>query len=62
MSAEDRLARAEELLDQLEGARAKLEETDDPEVAIDIAAQLSELAKAVQAELELAKREADAQP
>ncbi len=61
MSADQRLARAEELLDRLETVRARLETTDDPEEAIEIVTELSELAKSVHAELELAKRESDAQ-
>jgi len=61
MTADQRLARAEELLDRLETVRAKLEATDDPEEAIEIVTELSELAKSVHAELELAKRESDAQ-
>ncbi len=62
MTAEERLAQAEQLLERLEAARARLETTDDPEVAIEIVTELSELAKSVHVELELAKREADAQP
>ena len=61
MTADQRLARAEELLDRLEAVRARLEATDDPEEAIEIVTELSELAKGVHAELELAKRESDAQ-
>ena len=61
MTPEERLARAEELLDQLEATRARLETTDDPEEAIEVVTELSELAKRVHAELELAKRESDAQ-
>jgi len=61
VTADQRLARAEELLDRLETVRARLETTDDPEEAIEIVTELSELAKSVHAELELAKRESDAQ-
>jgi hypothetical protein len=61
VTADQRLARAEELLDRLEAVRARLETTDDPEEAIEIVTELSELAKSVHAELELAKRESDAQ-
>jgi hypothetical protein len=61
VTADQRLARAEELLDRLEAVRARLEATDDPEEAIEIVTELSELAKGVHAELELAKRESDAQ-
>jgi hypothetical protein len=60
MSAEDSLRRAEELLDKLEAARARLESTEDPEAAIEVLSELSELAREVEAELTRAKREADA--
>ena len=36
MSAPDPVTRLQELLDRLEGARKRLEETDDPERAVDI--------------------------
>jgi hypothetical protein len=55
--AEDSLKRAEELL---EAARTRLEETEDPEAAIEVLSELSELAREVEAELSRAKREADA--
>jgi exonuclease VII small subunit len=58
VNAEDALTRAEELLEKLERTRARLEETKEPEEAIDILAELSELAKEVEAELERARREA----
>jgi hypothetical protein len=60
VTAEESLARAESLLERLDATRAKLEATDDPEQAIGLLAELSELAKEVQAEIERAKREADA--
>jgi hypothetical protein len=60
MSAEDSLRRAEELLDKLEAARARLESTKDPEAAIEVLSELSELAREVEVELTRAKREADA--
>ena len=60
MSAEDSLRRAEELLEKLEAARARLESTEDPEAAIEVLAELSELAREVEVELTRAKREADA--
>lgn len=59
-SAENSLRRAEELLEKLEAARTRLEETEDPEAAIEVLAELSELAREVEAELTRAKREADA--
>ncbi len=68
MSTEDSLTRAEELLARLEAARAELEqlsrgEGGSPERALELLGELSELAKAVEEELERAKRaaEADAQ-
>jgi exonuclease VII small subunit len=60
MSAEDELATAEQLLARLETARERLEETDDPEQAIEILAELSELAKQVEAALQRARRQAGA--
>jgi hypothetical protein len=60
MSAEDSLKRAEDLLEKLEAARARLEATDDPEAAIEVLGELSDLAREVEAELARAKREADA--
>jgi poly(A) polymerase Pap1 len=60
VSAEDSLKRAEELLEKLEAARARLESTDDPDTAIEVLSELSELAREVEAELTRAKREADA--
>ena len=60
MSAEDSLNRAEELLEKLEAARARLEATDDPDAAIEVLSELAELAREVETELTRAKREADA--
>jgi hypothetical protein len=60
MSAEDSLKRAEDLLEKLEAARSRLEATDDPEAAIEVLGELSDLAREVEAELARAKREADA--
>jgi hypothetical protein len=59
MGAEERLKTAEELLDRLEGTRARLEETKDPDEAIEILTELAEIAKAVEAQLQQAKREAE---
>ena len=58
-AAEERLRSAEELLDRLERTRAKLEETKDPDQAIEILAELSEIAKEVEAQLQQAKRAAE---
>lgn len=62
MSAEDSLARAEELLGRLEKTRAELErlsQANDAEKALDVLAELSELSKAIEDELQNAKRVAD---
>jgi hypothetical protein len=68
MTTEDSLSRAEELLARLEAARGELdrlakEKNGSSERALEILSELSELAKAVEEELERAKRaaEADAQ-
>ena len=45
MSAEDSLRRAEDLLEKLEAARARLEATDDPEAAIEVLGELSDLTR-----------------
>ena len=65
MSAEESLQKAEELLAQLEETRADLErlsESEDVDGAIEALTRLSELAKQVEAELQRARREADAAP
>ena len=59
MTAEDRLKQAEELLDRLERTRARLEETKDPDEAIGILQELSEIAKEVESQLQQAKRETE---
>jgi hypothetical protein len=68
VSTDESLTRAEELLARLEAARGELdriaqEEGGSPDRALEILSELSELAKAVEDELERAKRaaEADAQ-
>ena len=60
MTADERLQRAEELLERLERARKNLEQTQDPEQAIEILTELAEIAKQVEQELGQAKRAADA--
>jgi hypothetical protein len=63
MSAEESLARAEELLGRLEKTRAELEQlsqADDAERALDVLTELAELSKAIEEELQRAKREAGA--
>ena len=67
VSAEDSLARAEELLARLEKTRAELErltQADEADKALDVLTELSELSKAIEDELQQAKRnaEADAEP
>ena len=61
MSSEEALARAEKLLEKVEETRLQLEQADDSAQAIEILSQLSELAKAVEAELSRARREAEAE-
>jgi hypothetical protein len=61
VSEPDSLSRAEELLTRLESARAELDriaadENASPERALEILGELSELAKAVEEELERARR------
>ena len=58
-AAEERLRSAEELLDRLECTRAKLEETKDPDEAIEILSELAEIAKEVETQLQQAKRAAE---
>lgn len=62
-SAEEALARAEELLERLNATRAELERlaaAEDAEAAVDVLAELAEVAKAVEAELQKARARADA--
>jgi hypothetical protein len=61
VTEKESLARAEELLSRLEAARSELDrlagdENASPERALEILSELSELAKAVEDELEHAKR------
>jgi hypothetical protein len=65
LATEDSLGRAEELLAKLEAARGELDrlaqdEGGSPDRALEILSELSELAKAVEEELERAKRSAEA--
>jgi hypothetical protein len=59
MNAEESLNNAEHLLARLEAARVRLEETQDPDQAIEILQELAELAKEVEGELQRAKRAAE---
>ena len=61
MTAEERLERAEELLTRVEEVRARIETTDDPQAALDMLAELAELAKAVEAEILHAKSDAQSE-
>ena len=58
MTSEESLNNAEHLLARLEAARVRLDETQDPDQAIEILQQLAELAKEVEGELQRAKRAA----
>lgn len=60
MNEPDAVARLQDLLEKVETARRELEEADDPERAVQILQELADLAKEVQAEVERARREADA--
>ena len=57
----DALERASVLLEQLEAKRAQLEQTEDPDAAVELLTEITELAKEAHAQIELARREADAQ-
>lgn len=62
--SDESLTRAEELLSRLEAARAELDriasdENASPGRALEILSELSELAKAVEEELDRARREAE---
>jgi hypothetical protein len=61
--ADESLQRVEELHERLLAARAQLDalaERDDPDAAVDVLAELSELAKEVETELQRARTRADA--
>jgi hypothetical protein len=60
MSEPDAVARLQELLDKVEAARSELEGVEDPERAVQVLQELADLAKEVQAEVERARRDADA--
>jgi poly(A) polymerase Pap1 len=60
VSEPDAVARLQDLLEKVEASRAELEGTDDPERAVQVLQELADLAKEVQAEVERARREADA--
>ena len=63
--AEQALAKAEELLERLRLRRDELERlaaADDADGAVDVLAELAEIAKEVEVELTKARARADAQP
>jgi hypothetical protein len=62
MSADESLNRAETLLGRVEALRAQIEGTDDADKAVELLGELSQLAKEVEAELQRARRDADARP
>jgi predicted nucleic acid-binding Zn-ribbon protein len=57
VSEPDPVTRLQQLLDRLEVARKRLEDTQDPDQAVDTLRELAELAKEVQTEIERARRE-----
>jgi hypothetical protein len=64
VSSEESLARAEELLARLEATRAELErlsEAEDAQKALDILGELADLSRAVEEELQKAKRQAESE-
>lgn len=65
MSVDEALARAEELLEQLNGRRAELERLAeagdvDGDAAVDLISEIAELARQIEAELTRARNIADA--
>jgi hypothetical protein len=60
MSADEALTKAEGLLARLEAARARLEQTDDPDRALEVLQELADLAREIEAELQRARRAAEA--
>ncbi len=59
MSSEEALSKAEDLLARLEAARVRLDQTEDPDKAIELLQELADLAREVEAELQRAKRSAE---
>ncbi|HEU0304700.1 MAG TPA: hypothetical protein VFR32_08965 [Gaiellaceae bacterium] len=55
--SDDPLARAEELLAELEAARASLEQTEDTESSLELLDEIARLAREAHAEIERAKHE-----
>ena len=59
MSSEESLNKADDLLARLEAARTRLDDTQEPDQAIELLQELAELAKEVEGELQRAKRAAE---
>ena len=59
MSSEESLERVETLLARVEQVRARLEATTDPQEAVDVLAELAEIAKQDEVEVERAREEAE---
>ena len=59
MSTVDPLSHAEQLLARLETARAKLEQTEEPDAALELLDEIARLAREAHAEIERAKHELD---
>ena len=55
----DPLGHAEDLLAQLEVARAKLEQTDEPDAALELLDEIARLAREAHTEIERARHELD---
>ena len=60
MSVDEALKRAEELLERIEAARAKLDASEDPDEQIAVLEELATLAREVEAELQKARAAAEA--
>jgi hypothetical protein len=59
VSVADPLQHAEQLLAQLEAARARLEQTEEPDAALELLDEIARLAREAHAEIERAKQELD---
>ena len=59
LTSEESLQRVELLLARVEEVRARLEATTDPQEAVDVLAELAEIAKQVETEVEVARQEAE---
>jgi exonuclease VII small subunit len=59
VSVNDPLQHAEQLLAQLEATRSKLEQAEDPDVALELLDEIARLAREAHTEIERAKHELD---